>query len=80
MVRLFVRLNLYAFECSRPQKDFAVFLQKAWFVMLPVLNSCDSRHEPVNKSDKDKQDVCPGYDDGYSVIEDISVDMGVIHQ
>jgi hypothetical protein len=39
------------------------FLQKAWFIMLPVLKSCDSRHEPVKKSDKDKQDICPGYDD-----------------
>ena len=85
MVRMFVEFSSHVFECSRLQRDFAIVQPRfglPCFLSGGLLIPNTSLQSPNN----DEQDVCLGYDAneevpvGCSVLKEISVNMGVVHQ
>ena len=76
---MFVQFSLYAVGIGEPQEHFATFFTTAFCVIFPM-------ETDLVKSRADDRGVCLGYDDNYEVrigcfvIEDILVNIGVIHQ
>jgi len=82
MLRMSAEFNFNVLGLGKPQRGFASLFTTADCISYHTVPVCTS----IKQSRTDEQGVCPGYDDdeeapvGCSVIRDILVNVGVIHQ